>query len=696
MIPVMALENARGHLLPLVSICLGIGIALWFGWPDDPGPGVLAGFALLALLGGIFAIWRDSVLHPPGLLLLALAIGFLAADMRAQVVQAPVLEFRYYGPIEGRIIEVDRSGSDMPRLTLDQVRLKDVGLEKTPKKVRVSLHGAQDWLDPVPGQVVMMTGHLSPPEGPPAPGAFDFQRMAFFAGLGAVGYTRTPVLLLEPPAGFAQWIDRLQMRLSAVVMAAIPGQAGAFASGMTTGDRSGISPDTVAALRDSSLSHILAISGLHMSLLCAFVFGLIRGVIALIPPLALRVDSKKLAALLSLGVALFFLLLSGSTVSTKRAFVMIAVVLVAVLLDRRAISLRSVAIAAMILLIWQPENLFSPGFQMSFAATIALISGFRALEGWLRPKGWSRWRLALFSLFATSLIGGFSTAPYAAAQFHRFADYGLLANMLTVPLMGVMIMPMAALAMILAPIGLAEIPLWIMGKGAAWILGVAHFTASLKGAVMGIMAPAPGVLMLMTLGALWLIAWPGKGRLAGLALALLALLAWPMASRPDLLISGDGRLAGLMGAEGRALSHGTRDDFTAMNWLEGDGDLVTREEAAARPGFAGPMAARQFTFAGQSLAILTGSSALSSLPKACDGHDLVIIDARVGAADRPAGCLILDQGILRQSGALALGLKEGQVSVTPTRSRARIWSGEAVDPGKLAAALPREWRIEGF
>ena len=379
---VVAMGRAsRAGLFPWIAVCVGCGVGLWFLPQAEPGAlsYALAGAALVLCAG--CRIWAPDALHPPAVALAALAAGWLAAGARAHSVAAPVLDFRYTGPVEGRIIDIDRSQSDALRLTLDRVTLQAVPPDRTPARVRVSLQGEQPWLSPAPGQVVILTATLAAPDGPVEPGAFDFRRMAFFEGLGAVGYGRTPALLLDEAEPGALPIDRLRRYLTAAMLSRMEGQAGAFAAGAMTGDRSAITEETVQALRDSSLAHILAISGMNMAFLTAFVFALFRHGLALVPWVALRVNTKKVAAVISLGVALFYLLLSGSNVATERAFIMIAVFLGAILLDRRALTLRSVAVAGIILLLLRPETLLNPGFQMSFAATIALIVGFSLVEG---------------------------------------------------------------------------------------------------------------------------------------------------------------------------------------------------------------------------------------------------------------------------------------------------------------------------
>ena len=679
--------EARGLLMPFATVALGLGIFLWFQMPVEPG---LAhyGVALVSALV-LAALWLAGPvpLRAPAAFLAAFALGFLAAGVRGHMIAAPILDFRYFGPVEGRVIEIDRSSSDAVRITLDRVVLEDVSPARTPVLVRVSLHGKTSFHDPQPGETVMLTANLAAPDGPVEPGGFDFRRMAFFDQLGAVGYTRSPVLLLEPPGAGEEMIARLRAWLSAGMKAHIPGDAGAFASGAMTGDRAGITQDTVIALRDSSLAHLLAISGMNLAFLVGFVFTLVRTGVALIPPLALRVNAKKVSAVLSLGVALFYLLLSGANVATERAFVMVAVMLGAVLLDRRAITLRTSAIAGMILLVVRPESLGEPGFQMSFAATIALVSGFSVLDHRVMLQRWPRWTVPVFTLVASSVIAGFATAPYAAATFNRFTDYGLLANLLTVPAMGAVVMPAGAVAALIAPFGLAWLALWVMGLGVRWILFVAHWIADLDGSITAIPEPAAWALPLITLGGLWLIAWPGRARLVGVVAVVAGLASWPMAGRPDLLITSDGRLLGLLGPEGRALSAAKGGGFAAESWLENDGDLVTQENAALRTGFDGPKGARRFSLGGLTGMALSGKGAEEKLAAACAEVDLVVIAARIESP--PERCIVIDQNRLRQTGALAVRVSGGQITVTGTRQWPRLWVGKPMAADALPVLQPQ-------
>ncbi|MEO1139245.1 MAG: ComEC/Rec2 family competence protein [Pseudomonadota bacterium] len=631
----------RGYLFPWVPVALACGIGLYFSLKSEPQPWVYAGL----VAGAIAMVWGTQrlgfAIAPFGWALALLALGTCLAAVRAHTMADPVLGWRYYGPVEGRVVGMDRSGSDALRLTLDRVVLRNISPARTPGRVRVSLHNGPGSEAPRPGDTIILTAHLSPPGGPVEPGGFDFQRHAWFKGLGAVGYTRTPVLRLAPPER-GQWLFKARMALSARVQSILPGESGAFAAAIMTGDRSGIGQETLRALRVSNLAHLLAISGLHMGLLAGFVFGSLRVGFALVPRIGLRVTAKKISAVGALIAAAGYLALSGGNVATERAFVMVAVMLLAVLADRRALSLRAVAMAACIILTLRPEALLGPGFQMSFAATTALVAVFNGLRDveiglgprWLRPIG---------AVVLSSFVAGLATAPIAAAHFNQIAHYGLVANLLSVPLMGIMVMPMAVLAALLLPFGLDWVALRIMQFGLDWILGVSHWISGLDGARGTVMTPGPAVLPLIALGALLVILWQGRARIAGIIPMIVGVWLWSVADRPAVLIADTGGLVGIMTDQGRALSKPRGSSFVASNWLENDGDASDQEAAHAR----------WVTVAasGWPVTALRGKKAAAAFDS-CGPEEWIVLSAEPATTALP--CTIIHPGNLKETGALAL------------------------------------------
>lgn len=673
----VALSDAPVDLFLFVPVFLSVGIGLWFTLTVEPGAlfyGVVAGLVAVLTVLARFGPW---LARPFVLALACVAVGVLACGTRVWMVTSPMLSVPYYGSVQGRIIDIDRSQSDAIRLTLDQVQLSDVAPQDTPATVRVALHGLKPTKPYEPGTTIEVTARLAAPEGASEPGGFDFRRMAWFAQLGAVGYTSSPVVTWAPPGPWDASVNRLRNHLSASIMASVPGDAGAFGSGALTGDRSEISSAVVTDLRISSLAHLLAISGMNMAFLTGFVFALIRYGLALVPPVSLRINTKKVAAYVALVVALSYLILSGANVATTRAFLMVSIMLGAVILDRRALTLRSVALAAVLLLVWEPESLLAPGFQLSFAATVGLIAGFGPAERFFKARGLPGWLRPVAMLTVSSLLAGLATAPYSAATFNRLTGYGLLANLLTVPVMDVL-MGAGAMAALLAPIGLAGPALTVMGLASRWILFIAHWIAGLDGAITPIPQPGSWVVPLITLGMLWALLWQGRARFAGLAPVVLGFVLWVMVERPPLLISSDGVLAGVLGAEGRALSSPRGAGFAAESWLADDGDLADPTAAALRPGFSGDKTARQFEVAGLRGVVLSSKTALEQVASACATADIVLLSARLGPAlVHPFGCTVIDAAYLAQSGAIAGLPDKGGLLLQPVRSQARVWTGNA-------------------
>ena len=651
---------------------------MYFALRVEPGLMLYGAMAGLILSGAGLALWRPGAFSPLLIGMVLVGLGLCLAGARAHQVAAPKLDFRYYGPVEGRVVALDRSASDAPRITLDRVVLRDTATARLPRRVRLSLHGPLS--EPEPGQRVMTTAHLSPPQGPAEPGGFDFRRHAWFQGLGAVGYTRAPLLVAAPAerGGWAIRILGLRMAISARIRAHLPGDTGAFAAAVTTGDRSGISQAPLAALRASNLAHLLAISGLHMGLLAGVVFGALRLGLALIPPLALRWPVRKLAAFGALLAAAAYLALSGGNVATERAFIMVAMALVAVMCERRALSLRAVAMAALVVLALRPEALLSPGFQMSFAATTALVAVFTALRG--RDSAWlPRWLRPAMGVFLSSAVAGLATAPVAAAHFNALAPYGLVANLVSVPVMGTVVVPAAVAAACLSPFGLEGLALQVMGLGLDWILAVAREVASWEGARRPVMAPGPAVLPMLVLGALWVILWQGRLRWAGLAPMVIAFGLWSGAERPVALVADDAGLVGVMTEAGRALSKPRGAGFGAGIWLENDGDLADQPHAAARwPGEEALI--RRIALPGGALIHVPGKRA-ARLFEGCAPGDIVISTEQLTGP-----CEIFDIRRLRNTGSLAVTPGPQGLTIVTARevSGQRLWN--STDPPRRQMA----------
>lgn len=643
--------SQQGALFPWLPVFFATGIGAFFSLRFEPD-GLIYSVAGVGALSAFLALRYDLVTRVIGVGVLALCVGFLLAAWRTHNVAEPVLGFRYYGPVEGRIVHIDKSASDAIRLTLDHVVLFDMSPQRTPSRVRVALHGDQSHFTPHPGEIIVMAAHLSPPSGPVEPGGFDFQRHAWFQQLGAVGYTRSPILTLQPSDRGLR-VFRLRYWIAEKIREVLPDKRGGFVVAIVTGDRSGISQASLDSLRASNLAHLLAISGLHMGMLTGFVFAIVRGGLALVPRVSLRVSSKKISALSALVAASIYLALSGGAIPTERAFVMVAVALVAVLLGRRAISLRAVSVAALIVLIRSPEALLGPGFQMSFAATAALVGVFTLLRDSEINMG-PKWLRPVTAVVVSSAVAGLATAPFGAAHFNQISQYGLLANVLSVPVMGTIVVPGAVLAAVLAPFGGAWIGLEVAAAGLGWILTVSDWVSGLDGAARMVTQPSSGFLPLVAIGGLWMVLWKGRGKWLGGFAFLGAAWLWVGSERPYALVADTGGIVGVMTAEGRALSKDKGSGFIAGVWLENDGDPATQLSAHQR-------------WTGQILHV-TGKKSVAALVD-CQGAEIVVVNAEP-SQDLP--CLVISPRYLRQTGSLAIA-QNGEIRSSRDVHGNRIW-----------------------
>ena len=374
------LTEERERWLLWLPVFLSLGIAAYFALPAEPhsltGTLAVATVAVIALI-----VVRRPVIFAATLLTLFVALGFASAQWRTMRVTAPVIQEKMrpvtvIGTAE-KVTLVDKGGF---RLILGEPEVQELPTTSTPARVRITVRTKSDVL--LPGDSVRLRAILLPPPEPVAPGAYDFAHQAWFDRIGAVGYVvssarRVPAIgqrtLLEE-ASFVIW--RGQAQVAERIRSALPGTKGAVAAALLTGDRGGIPEAVTGNLRDAGLAHLLAISGLHVGLVAGILFFAVRGILALWESAALRYPIKKWAAMAALAGAFGYLLLTGATVSTQRAFIMTAIFLLAVMVDRAVITMRPVAWAATVILLFTPESLWQAGFQMSFAAVIALIATY--------------------------------------------------------------------------------------------------------------------------------------------------------------------------------------------------------------------------------------------------------------------------------------------------------------------------------
>ncbi|MHA1537513.1 MAG: ComEC/Rec2 family competence protein [Alphaproteobacteria bacterium] len=672
-----ALAEERERWALWVPVGLGAGIGLYFSLPVEPASWI-GPVAVLAAAFAAFAMRARLALLLVSLALLTAAAGFAAAQLRTASVAAPALHKRLGAvDVSGRVIRVERIGKGR-RLTLDRLSIARLAGDKTPAMIRIRDRRGAPFLKP--GQRIRVRAVLMPPPRAAAPGAFDFARRDYFRRIGAVGFVLSRPAVqtarASPGGSMAIALAALRQRVTRRITASLEGAPGAIAAALLTGERGGIPPKIMANIRDSGLAHLLAISGLHLSLVALILFFSVRGGLAMSETLALRQPIKKWAALAAMAGAGGYMLLTGATVPAQRATIMLAIVLLGVLVDRTAISMRLVAWAATAILLLAPESLLSVSFQMSFAAVIALVAAYEALRA--RLAGWrnrgNRWfsRITAYAggVLLTTFIAGLATAPFAVFHFNRFAFYGLAANMVAVPLTAMWILPWGLVALILMPLGLEGLALAPMGWGLEAVIGVAVSIAGWPSAVALLPAMPGWGLLVLVLGGLWLALWRGRWRLAGTPLVVLGLATGLLTRTPDILISEDGRLLAVKAGDGRLVLSSRRvGRFQGSFWLRRAGQAASPDwpAKAARAGI--PMRCDAlgciYRARGHKVALVRDARAL--------GEDCAKATAVIATIPARRRCkttgLLIDRFDLWRKGAHALSLRPGRIEVDTVRGR---------------------------
>jgi len=683
----MGLEKERDQLALWVPVALGCGIASWFNLANPAWwlafISLCAGIALLAIVAG------RGTRAGKALFCFAMlaAIGCALIWFRSWSVAAPVLERPVVTTFNAGIERVEPVlARDMVRLTLstgDNPQL--------PPRVRVNVPLEQAVPELQDGALIQLRARLMPPAMPALPGAYDFSERAWFQGLGATGQALGDIRILRPADPLFA-LSRYRQQLSAHVQSQMSGAAGAIGATLATGDRGAIDEADAEAMRRSGLAHLLSISGLHVTAVVGAIYLLVLKSLALSPLLALRFRLPIVAAGCAALAAVAYTLMTGAQVPTIRACVAALLVLAALMMGRSAITLRMVAAGALFVLVFWPESLVGPSFQLSFAAVTAIIAlhehpRIKVLvmlrdEPLIRRVG-----RFIFSLFLTGLVGEVVLMPIALYHFHKAGLYGALANIVAIPLTTFVIMPLEALALLLDSVGLGAPVWWLCEQALSGLIALAHFVSSRPGAVT--MLPSMPVLAfgLVILAGLWICLWRERWRYFGLVPAMVGAMLIIINRAPDIYITGDGRHVGIRNDQGElAMLRTSGGDFIRDMIRENAGVEGQSQALEDWPNAECNSDSCLVTIDNEGrewVVMATRSSHYISalaLSAACRRADIVVSDRWLPASCQPRW-IKADRDLLSRVGGMTIDLEQQKISTALAWTGRHIWtryrSGEA-------------------
>lgn len=731
-------EFAFGGRMLFAPVCLGLGAVAWFVAGGGIAPLVpLIALAMLLVLFGVTDHARQWMRMALAGLVLVFA-GVLAAQFETWRASTVVLDSAVTTTVTGRVERRESDGRGGWRYLLSLRATENPVLKRAPERVTVIARGAKAEFET--GAWLKGRARLTPPSGPALPELNDFSFASYFDRVGANGFFYGAPAAVAPAAGelrpwtdsALEWLYRLRSGIGDRIRGILPGDTGAFAAALVTDERRAISVETTEALRQSGLAHIIAISGLNMALSAGIFFVGFRTLLSLFPGGAQAYPVKKIAAAGALAAVSAYFLISGFAVSAERAFIMMAIMLIAVFFDRPSISLRNVALSALVIIAMSPSEIMGPSFQMSFSATLALVAGYAIWKDRpVRDKPFARLRsVRLLSkagsffggILLTSVIGGFSTALFSIEHFHRLTAYGLPANLAAMPIISFVIMPFGLFAMLLMPFGLDAWAWHIVGFGLDLVISSAKTVASWGGDI-GVGRLPAWYFPAAVIGFLLLTLLRTRIRIAGaavIAVSTLTVLMLPARLPPNVVIAEDGSMVGVVGADSLATNRERPPGFIFDQWrralvldrhlqpltvanleipsgAEGERLVLTpaqRKEASeailvnAKDERFSCLKKAWCTARLENGSILTTVENAAYLGPACDASDIVVTPVRLRWEGCRSGALLFSGATLRKTGSVELRFDQGTATVSTafdsldrpwTRHRAYDWRSGTFD-----------------
>jgi len=668
------LELEHDRYILWVPVCMAYGIAWYFSLKYEPPLWAgAAGFAVSCLLAVMMR--RIKFLLYLFIAAACVAAGFFSATWRTHSIHSPFLRAPIpFADVTGKIVEIAPTPKGS-KILLKDVTISKILPEDTPEHVSITLRNYDPSL--VTGQIVSTRAGLFPPPDPALPGGFDFSRYFYFRETGAVGYGIPPFVtksLKDSGASdFEIWFSEFRHRLTESIRSYFHEPAGAVAAAFITGETREI-PDAINNdMRIAGLYHLLAVSGMNLSVVAGLVFFSLRFLLAAIPPLALRYPIKKWAAMLALIASYIYLRVSGSPVSAERAFFMVSLVFIAILLDRDPTPMRSVAIAAFCIMLYEPEAALTASFQLSFSATAALIASYEWGTGWLAKRsseegfGFRKIVFYFSAVIVTSFIAWCATEPFIIYHFNQFSSYSLIANTIAEPLVSFILMPLVIAGVLLLPFHLAWIAFIPMQYGVDLLLYIARWTAQLPHAMWIVPNPGDYGFAFAMLGGIWIYFWRAGWRWLGIILVAAGMATAFSYQPPDIYISGDAKHVAVRLDDGKmAMIRGRATSVSAQSWARAalESGYMDKEDTPMQCDRKGCV----LRMRGHTLSVLKDVSALAD---DCATSDIIVASFAVEKSSCAAN-LIVDKTMLDENGGANIWLENGNVILKQTRSEQGI------------------------
>ena len=515
-----------------IAVLFASGILIYFGINFEP-KWYISVIAVSCLLI-IYLLFRNkyTMLSYISFSLLIIALGFGNASFRSYYLDSPIIPNDGFYELEGRIINVDNNYKGIERYIISDLLIYGQDIINTPKKIRLTIRTENNGAEI--GDIIKVRARLSKPPRPVIPNGYNFARKAYFSQIGAIGFSLSDIEIIKEYNDnnrvINNYISYIRDKISSYNNEILGTEKGAISSALLVGKRYAIDDEILDNIRASGIAHLLAISGLHLVMVTGITFLVIRKLLSLSLYIAEYYNTKKLAAIVAILVGFFYLAITGYPVSAQRAFLMSLMFFLAIMIDRESMPIYSVAWSALIILIISPENILEPGFQMSYSAVIALVSSYSFFNERLNRNNFKDISFIrksikyIFNIALSSFIASLATTPFAIYHFNQYSLYGIITNLIAVPLTTLWVMPFGMLSMLLYPLNLGYIALIPMGWGIDILISISSYIAGLPNSSGVTSSLSSNIILLMVFGGLWLALWVSSIRIIGGIIIIISII----------------------------------------------------------------------------------------------------------------------------------------------------------------------------
>jgi competence protein ComEC len=557
-------ESEKHRLPNFIPVGIGVGISFYFSLDAEPSFLLNAVVLILALSLSVFAKSNRWIFHA----FLTISFGFFISQLRTQIVDTFILSEKNDEPISfvATLESCEKTEKGL-KFIVDNV---ESGKYPNLNKLHLTWRGKKALAsekDYVPGSRIRFSAILSPSAPQAFPNAYDFKKQQYFKGISARGFVTWQPKILRAPrlTTTSLFVERLRHEIDKKIEEYLSQDTASVAKALITGNKSGVSQEVRQNFANSGTAHLLAISGLHIGIIGFFIFWLFRIFLCCIPKICMFQDVKKIAAVISWTVVLLYLHISGSSVPSVRAFIMHTIIMGAILLERSSITMRSVAIAATIVMTLSPEVILFPSFQMSFGAVIAIVALYE------RAWNFSGFFKTLFDVMATTMVASIPTAIFSMSAFNQLTLNSIPANIVSIPLMSFFVMPTAVIALFLMPLGWAQPFVILMSYGVKALMKISEWSAQLPGSHFIMHTPTPTNMAIFIFSGLILMLIQHKIRFIGILGSIAGALYYYLNPTPDIFVSPNAKVVGIKTEDAACFNRLNHFRSTTSSWARSIG-----------------------------------------------------------------------------------------------------------------------------